>query len=405
VWIGSGSRNETAKNNGVAHFLEHMAFKGTKTRSQQQIEAEIEKMGGHVNAYTDREQTVYYAKVLKNDVPAAMEMMSDILTNPLHDEAAIEKERATILTEMEDANRQYEEQVLDQLHATAFMGTSLARNALGPKENVLSLKRSDLQEYMKAQHTADKFVIAGAGAVDHKQLVDLSEKHFGGLAPTGAAAPASDAVFTGSDIRIRYDSMKQAHVAFAFQGCSSSSEDYFPLMMVQTILGSWDVSSGAGRSLASRLAQDAAGNNLCHTYKAFNICYKDTGLFGISLVAPDNKLDDSMYFITENFVRLSHNVTDEEIVRAKTQLKANMLMQLDSNVAICEDIGRQMLAYGRRIPNAELFARIDAITTDDIKKTALKYFNDEDHALAAVGPVFELPDYNWIRRRSYWHRY
>jgi processing peptidase subunit beta len=188
-----------------------MAFKGTKNRTQKQLEVEIENMGGHLNAYTSREQTVYYAKVFKNDVPRAMEILSDILQNSLLDEAAINRERDVILREMEEVNKQYEEVILDHLHETAFLDTGLGRTILGPEENIRSLTKNDLESYIKTHYTSDRFVVAGAGAVDHKQLVELTEKHFGKLPltpPSGISLKMEPAIFTGSDKRIRYDSMK-----------------------------------------------------------------------------------------------------------------------------------------------------------------------------------------------------
>ena len=255
VWIDAGSRYETEANNGAAHFLEHMAFKGTKSRTQTQLEMEIENMGGHLNAYTSREQTVYYANVFKEDVPKAIEILADILQNSLLDEAAITRERDVILREMEEVNKQYEEVILDHLHETAFMGTGLGRTILGPIENIRNLTRDDLSEYIKTHYTANRFVIAGAGAVDHQQLTDLTEKHFGGLPSSSTSSLAlkmEPAIFTGSDKRIRFDSMGEAHVALAFQGASWTSPFALPLMLMQTILGSWDRSSPMGQNLASK---------------------------------------------------------------------------------------------------------------------------------------------------------
>ncbi len=212
VWIDAGSRYENDKNNGAAHFLEHMAFKGTKTRTQKQLEVEIENMGAHLNAYTSREQTVYYAKVFKKDVPKAVEILADILQNSLLEESAITRERDVILRESVEVNKQYEEVILDELHSTAFMGTGLGRTILGPDENIRNLTRNDLQSYINTHYTADRFVIAAAGAVDHNQLKDLTQQHFGNL-PTSKSSDSPSslklnrAVFTGSDKRIRYDSM------------------------------------------------------------------------------------------------------------------------------------------------------------------------------------------------------
>ena len=198
-----------------------MAFKGTKSRSQRQLEVEIENMGGHLNAYTSREQTVYYAKVFKNDVPKAMEILADILQNSLLDDGAITRERDVILREAEEVGKQYEEVILDHLHETAFMGTGLGRTILGPDENIRNLSRADLQSYISTHYTADRTVIAGAGAIDHKQLTELTEKYWGKLptTPSGSVAKIFDpAIFTGSDKRIRFDTMgvSQASVVCPF---------------------------------------------------------------------------------------------------------------------------------------------------------------------------------------------
>jgi processing peptidase subunit beta len=203
VWIDAGSRYETAANNGVAHFLEHLSFKGTQKRTQQQLEVEIENMGGHLNAYTSREQTVYFAKVFKDDVGKAVEILSDILLHSNLDEAAIERERDVILREMSEVNKQQEELVLDHLHATAFQGTGLGRTILGPEENILNLQRKDLVDYIQQHYTAPRMVIAGAGAVDHEQLCGFAAQHFGDVpkaAPEGGLVQAMEpARFTGSD--------------------------------------------------------------------------------------------------------------------------------------------------------------------------------------------------------------
>jgi len=265
-----------------------------------------------------------------------------------------------------------------------------------------------LSDYIKTHYTAPRMVIAGAGAIDHGELCALAGDHFGGLptTPKGSVEIAMDpAVFTGSDIRVKFDSDNTAHVAIAFEGASWTSEYSFPLMLMQTMLGFYDRSSGLGKNVASKLCQEVGEHELAHSISTFNTCYKDTGLFGIYALAPDNKLDDLFWYLMNNLVRMGHSPSEEEMQRAKVNLKATMLMGLDGNSNVAEDIGRQILTYGRRMTPAEIFSRIDAITIDDVKATANKVINDQDHALAAVGGINELPDYNWIRRHSYWLRY
>lgn len=407
VWIDAGSRYETAENNGVAHFLEHLSFKGTQKRTQQQLEVEIENMGGHLNAYTSREQTVYFAKVFKNDVGRAVEILSDILLNSKLDEGAINRERDVILREMSEVNKQQEELVLDHLHATAFEGTGLGRTILGPEENIRTLSRNDLVDYIQTHYTAPSMVIAGAGAIDHSQLCDLAGKHFGSIpsASSSPAVPMEPAVFTGSEYLVKFNSDEMAHFAIAYKAASWTSEYAFPLMLMQVMLGSYDRATGLGKNHASRLCQEVAESELANSVSAFNTCYKDTGLFGIYCVCPDNKVDDLAWTVMNNLCRMIYSPSDEEVERAKLNLKATMLMGLDGHSNVAEDIGRQLLTYGRRMTPAEIFSRIDAITTDDIRATASKFIRDQDHALAAVGGIHELPDYNWFRRHSYWLRY
>ena len=232
IWIDTGSRYETPETNGVAHFLEHMSFKGTGKRSRVQLEQEVENIGGHLNAYTSREQTVFYAKVNKGDVPQAMDILSDILTNSTYSEDAIEREREVILREMQEVDGQMEEVIFDRLHETAYRGTMLGATILGPTENIKSINRAQISDYINTHYIAPRMVVAGAGAVEHEDLVKLSEKLLGSVPSAGKRSPVMEpAKFTGSDIRIRYDDMPAAHVALAFPTAGWNDPDSFSLLV------------------------------------------------------------------------------------------------------------------------------------------------------------------------------
>ena len=412
VYVDAGSRSETAQNNGAAHFLEHMIFKGTNKRTQAQLESQIENMGGHLNAYTSREQTVYYAKVFKNDVPAAVEILADILQDSKLDEAAIERERGVILREMEEVEKVHEEVIFDKLHETAFQGSSLGRTILGPRENIQSLTRAQLKDYISTHYTGPRVVLAGAGALDHGELVGLAEKHFGGLAGPGSAtpgalleAPRSDAHFVGSDIRLRDDGLPTAHVAVALETGGWLDAHSFPVMVMQQILGSWDRTFGGGATLGSKMCRELAEHCGAHSVTTFNTTYTDTGLFGVYFVAPPTNAFAGAQNVMYEMARLTEEVEADELERAKQQLKTAMLMHLDGTTAVCEDIGRQMLSYGRRLTPAEVFARIDAVDKEAISKAAHAVVHDKDVAISALGSIHELPDYNWIRRRTSLLRY
>lgn len=402
VSINSGNRYETAKDSGATQLLEQLAFKGTKSRSHAQLEKEIASIGGRVTARNGREQTVLSATVFKSDVSKAVEILADILQNPTLDEASIKAARDAVLRKSSHNLHNIEAATFDELHSTAFQGTGLGRYLIGADENIGNLTGADLRNFIDTHYTADRVVVTATGNVEHKMLEDLSNKHFGGLkGANGAVSKAEPVMFTGSDKRFRYDSMKTAHIAIAFQTVGATSEYFFPLKLMETIIGSWSRISGPGKHAGTSLAIDVNDHDLVHSFKAFNCNYKEAGLFGVYFTASDNKLDDAMWYTLANLVRMCHDVSEEEVMYAKAQLTANWF----ANSSSAEAIGSEILAFGRRMPYSEVAARINALTVEDIKNAAGKFINDEDHALAAIGPIYELPDYNWIRRRSYWHRY
>merc|ERR1711983_455366 len=406
LWIDTGSRYETAANNGVAHFLEHMAFKGTDKRTQPALELEVENMGAHLNAYTSREQTVFYAKCLSSDIGNAVEILADILNNSKFGEQEIERERGVILREMQEVEMNLQEVVFDHLHSVAYQGTPLGRTILGPTKNIKSISRDDLVHYINTHYKGPRMVLAGAGGVAHNDLCSMAEKYFGkvGVDIPNEIPLDQHCRYTGSDVRVRDDSMPLAHVAIAVEGCGWTNPDNIPLMVANTLIGNWDRSMGGGANNSSRLAHYCAEKSFCHSFQSLNTCYKDTGLWGIYFVTDALNQTNMVFNIQNEWMRICTSITEFEVNRAKNLLKTNMLLQLDGTTPICEDIGRQMLCYGRRIPQHELEARIDAVDAQLVKDTCYKYIYDRCPAVAAVGPVENLPDYNRIRSGMYWLR-
>lgn len=404
VWIDSGSRNETAANNGVAHFLEHMAFKGTASRSQSDIELEIENMGGMLNAYTSREMTVYYAMVAKQDVGKAVGILGDILQNSSLPEQMIEAERKVILREMEEVENIPEEVVFDHLHSVAYQGTALSRTILGPTENILSLKKQDLADYIKNNYSADRIVICGAGGVDHDELVKLAESTFSKFPATAANLVPDAARYTGSEVRVFDDDMPLGYVAVAYEGVGWTHPNFFALQVASTMVGSWNKTIGGSKNMSSPLAQIVSNEGLAHSYMSFTTCYSDTGLWGAYYAAPSTSVDDCLFEIQSEWMRIVQNAGDNEVERAKQQLKTSLMGGMDSTSQLCEEIGRQMLTLGRRMSPQEISARIDAVDAATVRKVLGETIYDRCPVVAGLGAIEALPDYNRIRSGNVWQR-
>lgn len=406
VWIDAGSRAENEANNGTAHFLEHLSFKGTQKRSQKQLELEIEQIGGHLNAYTSRENTVFYAKSLKQDVPKTVDILSDILTSSKLEPTAVENERGVILREAEEVDKIYEEVLFDHLHSVAFQGQALGRTILGPKENIETITQHELKKYIEKNYRADRMVLVGTGAVEHEELVNLAKQYFGSLPSSPEpVAPGRGSItngdvsnFVGSEVRIRDDTIPTAHVAIAVEGVSWDSPDYYPALVAQAVIGSWDRISSTANTQGSKLSQIVANNHLASSFMSFSTSYNDTGLWGIYLVTDkEETLDDLVHFTLKQWNRLSVDVSDAEVERAKSQLKASLLLSLDGTTASAEDIGRQLVTTGLRQSPADVERAVDEVTTKDVRKFAQKYLWDRDIAIAGLGRIQYLRDYLRIR--------
>jgi len=399
VYIDAGSRFENETNNGVAHFLEHMAFKGSTQRTQRQLEIQVENMGAHLNAYTSRELTCYYAKCFKQDLPTAVNILSDLIQNPILEQRAINNERGVILRESEEVSKQLEEVVFDELHATAFQNTPLGMTILGTEQNIRTITRTQLREYIDTHYTAPRIVLAAAGGVDHEQLVELADVNFSKLKPITKEGEYHPCPFTGSEIRIQNDHMPLAHVCMAVQGVSWTNPDYFGLMLASMIVGQWDNTlGGAGRMSPGGLMLEVVGSGIAHNYMTFNTCYTDTGLWGVYSVCEPHTVQQMVSAVQSEWRRLCTDVTEEELRRAKDVFKTNFLLQFDGSTPICEDIGRQMVTYGRRMPLPEFNQRVDLVDLQMFKDICAKYIFGGLPAVTAIGPVDQLMDYDTLCR-------
>ncbi|XP_073431170.1 cytochrome b-c1 complex subunit 1, mitochondrial [Dendrobates tinctorius] len=409
VWIAAGSRYENEKNNGVGYFLEHLAFKGTKKRPQAALEQEVESMGAHLSTYTTREQTAVYIKALSKDLPKAVEILADVVQNKSLEDSQIEKTREVVLREMQELDSNLEEVTFDYLHATAFQGTPLGQTIVGPSENIKRFTRADLLEYINIHYKAPHMVLAAAGGINHKELCELAHRHFGGLSSEyedGVIIPVlAPCRFTGSALSARNDDLPLAHVAIAVDGPGWNSADNVALALANTILSNYDTTYGGGKNLSSNVARAAAEYNLCQSFQSFNIRYSDTGLFGLHFVTDKHSIEDMLHIAQGEWMRLCTSATDGEVSQAKKTLKTALVAQLDGTTPVCEDIGRQVLAYGQRISLEEWNSRIDAINAKTLRDVCSKYLYDRCPAVASVGPVEQVPDYNRIRNAMYWLRF
>ncbi len=388
TWIKSGSRNETEAEHGIAHLLEHMAFKGTNQRTARQIAEEIENVGGEVNAATSTETTSYYARVLKDNVPLAVDILADILTDSVFDEEELEREKHVILQEIGAADDTPDDVVFDRFSEQAYLGQTIGRSILGTPETVQSFTSGQIRNYLSRNYTTDRMFVVAAGKVDHEAFVKQVEQRFASLPTTPSSTPVMDAArYTGGESRVERDLM-DTQVLLGFEGKAYHMRDFYCSQILANILGG---------GMSSRLFQEVREiRGLCYSVYAFHWGFSDTGIFGIHAATGGENLPELVPVIIEELRKASEHIDGQEIERSRAQIRAQLLMGQESPAARAGQIARQMMLYGRTIPNQEMMERIAGITTQRLTDLAGRLFFDTAPTLSAIGPVDQLVSLNEI---------
>jgi predicted Zn-dependent peptidase len=377
VWVRCGSRDEQADEHGISHLLEHMAFKGTSRRTARQIAEEIEAVGGDLNAATSVESTAYYARVLRDDVPLALDVLSDILGDPTFDPQELSREQNVIIQEIGAAEDTPDDIVFDYLQATAFPQQAVGRSILGTPATVRSFDGARLRRYLGRQYRGPDMVVAAAGAVNHASVVAQVEARFAAFA--GEPAPTPEPARFAGGVRLEPRDLEQVHIALALQGVRQHDLTLYDLQVFTSVLGG---------GMSSRLFQEIRERRgLCYAIYAFHSPYSDTGLFGIYAGTDASDAPELMRVVIAELQAASEGINEAEIARAKAQMKAGLLMALESSSTRAEQLARQIIAYGRPIPVDEIVAKVNAVTVASARAAGRALVSRKVAAVAALGPA------------------
>lgn len=379
LWVEVGARYESPEVNGISHFLEHMAFKGTTTRTAKQIVEEIENVGGHLNAYTSKENTAYHARVLENDVPLALEIIADIIQNSTFEPSEMEREREVILQEIGQAHDTPDDIIFDYFQETAFPNHPLGRPILGRPEIVRRLQPRDLKTYMTQEYSASRMVFAATGAVDHDQIVDLCRRHFSHLSNHETKSYEKAAYRGGHFYENR--KLEQVHLLIGFPSCPYGHPDFYPLAVFSSLLGG---------GMSSRLFQEVREKRgLVYSIYSFNNSFRDTGVFGIYAGTGEGQVAELLPTVRNVLETFPTTLEAKEIDRSKAQLKAGILMSLESTSSRCEQLAQQMMIYRRPIPPQEIIEKVNAVTHKTLIDVAQRLITNET-TFTAIGPGQEM---------------
>jgi len=386
VWVKAGSRWEHTDEHGISHLLEHMAFKGTKTRSSRQIAEQIEQVGGELNAATSIEHTGYFARILKDDVPLAADILSDILCNSVFDPEELAREQRVVQQEIGAALDDPNDQVFDLFQCAVFPGQAIGRPILGTVESVKGFGAEEIRAYMDRNYVGKRMVVCAAGNIDHGQLVDIAAARFSDLKSQGDIEPVR-AEYVGGDQR-KTTEHEQAHIILGLEGRAYNSAGFYAAQILASVLGG---------GMSSRLFQEVREKRgLCYSVYAFHWAFSDSGVFGVSASTGEAEVGELVPVILSELAEAAQNISEEEVLRVRNQIRAGLLMSLESPSGRASQLARQQILWGRPIEMRETIERINKIDATRVKEIATQIFENASPSLAATGPVANLPLYESV---------
>jgi len=388
AWVGVGTRHEPWSANGLAHLTEHMMFKGTKRRSAYALSKTIEKNGGAMNAYTTREETAYYARVLPEDADRAADIIADMLLRSVFDPKELDRERQVIIQEIGRDRDTPEEHIYDLLHETAFPRQKIGRSILGREEVIERLSRESVVDYVSRHYHAGNIVIVGSGKIAHNDLVALAKRYFSRL-PMGTPAKTDAAKVRHGDLRRSKDT-EQLHLMMGFQAPSLHAKASPAAGLLGTLLGG---------SSSSRLFQKVREKRgLVYNISTYHAPFSDTGLFCLYAGTDPARVRELVPVVCNELKSVTEKSSASELARAKAQARADLLMGQESVMRRAESLGHQILTFGRAVPMAETLSHIMRVSTEDLVGVAGKIFS-RPPVLTALGDIGGLEPYRVLRGR------
>lgn len=381
VWADVGSAAERRQERGISHIVEHMLFKGTSRRSAREIAETMDGIGGNLNAFTDKESTCYYAKVMDRHLPLALDVLGDMFLHSTFDPEELAKEQKVILEEIKMYEDSPDELIHDLFIQTMWKGANLGDPTIGFADTVSAVTPDDLRAHMRNHYAPNSVIVAAAGNVDHDAFVAEVEKNFAGFA--GACAlPVPEAPATTPNALFRHKESEQAHIVLGTRGLSAVDERRYALSVLDTILGG---------GMSSRLFQEIREKRgLVYSVYTFQASYRAAGLFGVYAGASAENVQKCVDVIGEQFEAVRDlGVTEAELHLAKEHMKGSLTLSLESSSSRMIRLGRNEFAFGRQISTEEIEARVDAVTLDEVRAIAYDLFAAANLGLCVLGPVDE----------------